>query len=223
MMRNAVFISSTYDDLADYRLVVRDVALDLDFFPIMMEVFPAADRSSVDNVLRKIDEASVYIGIFAHRYGYCPAGSSTSITEIEYDYATSKGIPCLCFLIDEEFSWPTKYIDEDLNKSKLQQLKNKISTNLTIQKFTTPDSLRRTIATSLSAQKQGKEFDVNLGPYDAKIIPTNTITDDKQNSKLTISLDISRDNFDPDLLINLISKLVSVGVKDVTIVNISEG
>jgi hypothetical protein len=70
-----IFISSTHDDLVEYRQAVRDVLLELGFHPVMMEYFPAMDTLAVKGCMDKVDSAAVYVGIFAHRYGYCPDGS----------------------------------------------------------------------------------------------------------------------------------------------------
>jgi hypothetical protein len=35
----------------------------------------------------KLEAADLYIGIFAHRYGYTEEGYQKSVTEIEFDHA----------------------------------------------------------------------------------------------------------------------------------------
>ena len=61
---------------------------------MMMEHLPASDRDAIAESLRIVDEATIYLGIFAHRYGYIPKGNSISITEMEYNRAVERGIPC---------------------------------------------------------------------------------------------------------------------------------
>src|SRR4051794_9607382 len=108
-----VFISSTSKDLDEHRIAVRDIILALDYYPIMMEYFPAMDASAVNLCMDKVDEAELYIGIFAHRYGFCPEEYNISITEMEFNRATENAIPRLCFLVDERMDWPTQYIEEE--------------------------------------------------------------------------------------------------------------
>ncbi|MEM6725538.1 MAG: DUF4062 domain-containing protein, partial [Bacteroidota bacterium] len=78
-------ISSTVKDLPDYRKMVKDACLRADTFPKMMEQLPALDTDAIGISLQLVDESDIYVGIFAHKYGYIPAGHEISITEMEYN------------------------------------------------------------------------------------------------------------------------------------------
>jgi len=41
-------------------------------FPIMMELLPASQSSAIEESLKMVDMAELYVGIFAWRYGYVP-------------------------------------------------------------------------------------------------------------------------------------------------------
>ncbi len=69
-------ISSTARDLPDHRKDVMDACLRQGMFPTMMEHLPAADADAIAESLRMVDEANIYLGVFAHRYGYVPKGDS---------------------------------------------------------------------------------------------------------------------------------------------------
>ena len=47
-----------------------------------------------------VDEADVYVGVFAYRYGYVPEGHDISITEMEYNRAVELDKPRLIFFMD---------------------------------------------------------------------------------------------------------------------------
>ena len=64
-----VMISSTARDLPEHRKQVMDACLAQDMFPKMMEHLPASDGDAIEESLRMVDEADVYLGIFACRYG----------------------------------------------------------------------------------------------------------------------------------------------------------
>ncbi len=84
-----VFISSTSKDLEDYRKAVQLAILNLGLFPSGMENWAVTGNSSVDLCRQKIAEAEIYVGIYAHRYGWQPDGSDfggKSITKLEFDY-----------------------------------------------------------------------------------------------------------------------------------------
>ena len=52
-------------------------------FPTMMEHLPASDDDAIAASMKLVDEADIYVGVFAHRYGYVPEGHKKSITEME--------------------------------------------------------------------------------------------------------------------------------------------
>ena len=53
----------------------------------MMENLTAENRNAVEVSLRMVEQADVYLGVFAHRYGFVPPGSDISITEMEFNRA----------------------------------------------------------------------------------------------------------------------------------------
>jgi len=97
-----VFISSTSRDLPAHRQQAMDACLRMGMFPIMMEHLPASDADAIEASLKMVDEAEIYLGIFAWRYGYIPAGYDISITEMEYRRAVERGIPRLIFVMHDD-------------------------------------------------------------------------------------------------------------------------
>lgn len=100
-----VFVSSTYTDLKDERDLVIKAALEMGHIPVGMEMFSAADEEQWAIIRKQIDQSDYYVVIVAHRYG-STAASGVSYTEMEYDYAVSKGIPTLGFILNPEVEWP---------------------------------------------------------------------------------------------------------------------
>lgn len=107
-----VVVSSTAHDLPDYRDQVKDACLRASMHPNMMEQLPALDTDAIAASLALVDEADVYVGLFAHRYGCIPEGHHTSITEMEYDRAVKRGIPRLIFLMSDDVPVLPKDIDK---------------------------------------------------------------------------------------------------------------
>ena|SRR5437762_145688 len=92
-----VFVSSTYEDLRDERHEVIQALMRLDCIPAGMELFPSADDEQWTLIQKVIDDCDYYIAIIAGRYGSIgPSGKS--YTQMEYEYAVSRGIPILAFL-----------------------------------------------------------------------------------------------------------------------------
>ena len=65
-------ISSTVRDLPDHRKHVMEACQRQTLFPLMMENRPAHDAEAISASLKMVDEAEIYIGVYAFRYGYVP-------------------------------------------------------------------------------------------------------------------------------------------------------
>lgn len=148
-----VFISSTSIDLPDHRAAVRDAILSLGLFPSGMEHWPVGGENPVDLCRQKVESAEIYLGFYAHRYGWRPPGhDGKSITELEYDWAAEvlrdgKPIPRLCFIMDDEHPWPKKLMETDaedaLNRFKARVREHQVGF------FTTPDDLKAQVLAAL--------------------------------------------------------------------------
>lgn len=87
-----VFVSSTVEDLKQYREAARDAALRAGVRPDMQEYFVASGNAPLDECLAKVSAADVVVAIVAHRYGWVPRDQpgrdSKSITWLECEAAT---------------------------------------------------------------------------------------------------------------------------------------
>jgi hypothetical protein len=143
-----VFISSTSDDLKDYREQAAKAAVASGFAPRMMEYFPASGHlPTLPACLEKVAEAEVVVVIVAHRYGWVPDDPANpdakSITWLEYDCARKLGKEVLAFLVDPDYDWPPKLFESyrlvtdrkrpgiseevERNEEKLAQFKRELS------------------------------------------------------------------------------------------------
>jgi hypothetical protein len=149
-----VMISSTARDLPEHRKEVQEACLRQGMFPVMMEQLPASDAEAIGASLRMVDEAEIYLGIFAHRYGYVPKGYDISITEMEYNRAVERGIPRLIFLIDR--AHPISIDDVEIGEGslKLQALKQRLQNENIVNFFKSPADLRAHAINSLSRLRQ---------------------------------------------------------------------
>jgi hypothetical protein len=121
-----VFVSSTYEDLRAERDQVIRAVLEMGHIPVGMEMFSAADEEQWQIISRHIDESDYYVVIIAHRYGSVTS-EGTSYTRKEYEYARSKGIPCLGFVIDPSASWPADRVDtKEVDKKLLDDFKDRL-------------------------------------------------------------------------------------------------
>jgi Domain of unknown function (DUF4062) len=141
-------ISSTVLDLPEHRREVLEACLRQKIFPLMMEHLPAIDADAIAASMQLVDEADIYIGIFAYRYGHQPAGHLISISEMEYERATTRDIPRLMFLIHEEHLVKRRDIETGDGEQKLETLKGRV--NRVCARFVSPADLRAHVIEALA-------------------------------------------------------------------------
>lgn len=172
-MINRVFVSSTSVDLADYRKRVQDVIRQLGAVDISMEHFGARDERPREECLRLVrEESDLFVGIYAHRYGYVPKSDEKSITELEYDTATLVKIPRFIYIIDENTAWKPSFIDTGEAAEKLKNFKDRLKTTHLCKFFSNEDQLASFVAADLGRHlTTGIKIDqheVSLGVSDSK-------------------------------------------------------
>ena len=132
------FLSSTGKDLGEYRRAAIAVCNRFGIVPIAMEFFEAMGAGATQGSIEKLNDADVYIGVLAHRYGYVEPGYARSVTELEFAHAGERGIERLCFLVDPGYPWPPDSIDYE-NRAALSTFKSLVETSSIRQIFTTVD------------------------------------------------------------------------------------
>ncbi|MGB4066806.1 MAG: DUF4062 domain-containing protein, partial [Nitrospira sp.] len=112
-----IYLSSTYEDLKDYRRAVYEALRKAGHQVIAMEDYVATDQRPVNKCLKDVELADIYVGFFAFRYGYIPPlqhnnPDGRSITELEFQHAERLGKICLAFLADQKAGgFPVEFVD----------------------------------------------------------------------------------------------------------------
>ena len=164
-----VIISSTARDLPEHRKEVMDACLRQGMFPKMMEHLPASDAEAIEASLQLVDEADIYVGVFAHRYGYVPAENNPpqiSVTEMEYHRAVEREIPRVIFLMDKTHPITIDDVEQGESAVKLAAFKAKLEKERVVNFFKSPADLRAHVINSLS---QLREPDVTKFHYVSEI------------------------------------------------------
>jgi nucleoside 2-deoxyribosyltransferase len=155
-VRYQVFVSSTFTDLKEERAKVLQAILELKAFPAGMELFPSADDEQFEFIKREIDSSDYYVLVIAGRYGSVKDG--ISFTEMEYDYAISKGKPVLSFLHhDLQQLVSSKLESTDEVRAKVNAFREKARKSRLVSYFQNPDDLKAKVLSSLVSQ-------INLKP-----------------------------------------------------------
>ena len=151
-----IYLSSTYEDLKEYREVVYKALRKSGYDVIAMEDYVAADQRPVDKCLADVEKADIYVGIFAFRYGYVPPfeynnPDGLSITELELRHAERCGKPVLAFVLSDGTPWPAKFVDIASSESKdpVRKLRKYLMTTKTAQVFSLPCELTPIIVSAL--------------------------------------------------------------------------
>lgn len=148
-----VFISSTSFDLPEHREAVIAALNTLKLTPLAMEIWHKTGENPVEKCRKQVNESEIFIGIYAHRYGWRPDGPGTpSITEMEYDWAgevkrDGKPIPRLCFIMRDDYEWPADQIEFD-SKADLDRFKARVKAD-EVGFFSTPKDLALQVTQAL--------------------------------------------------------------------------
>ncbi len=152
-----VMISSTTRDLPEHREKVMHACLRMGMFrPDMMEHLTARNAYPEAVSLSLVEKADVYLAIVGFRYGYVPAGAGKSVTEMEFDRATEKGIPRLVFLMHDSHVLRPHDVETGEGAQKLAAFRERLSRDLTVCFFRSPDELLALVIQSLSEFRQSK-------------------------------------------------------------------
>jgi formylglycine-generating enzyme required for sulfatase activity len=145
-----IYLSSTYEDLKEYRTVVFEALRKAGHQVDGMEDCVAADQRPVDKCLKDVEKAEIYIGLFAFRYGYTPPAehnnpNGLSITELEYRRAEVLGKPRLAFLAKDDAGIPLKHVDaytgDGQKGERIRDLRQHLLTEKLASEFSEPHQL----------------------------------------------------------------------------------
>jgi HEAT repeat protein len=152
-----IYISSTFSDLQGHREKVYRVLRQLGHDVIAMEDYVAADQRPLDKCLADVAVCDLYVGVFAHRYGYVPEDDNPegrSITELEYRHAVAGSVPRLTFLLDLNTAWPPGDMDvftgEGDQGARIRALREELERDRLASFFTTPDELAQKVSVAVS-------------------------------------------------------------------------
>ena len=144
-----VFLSSTFEDLADYREQAAKAVERVGQQPIRMETFGARSDGATEVCTEEIEGSDAFIGIYAHRYGFIPPKAKLSITEQEFDLFRATKKPIFCFLVDENFAWLPRHIEGSPGREKLVTFKQRLAETLVFDRFTTAEDLAFKVSSAL--------------------------------------------------------------------------
>jgi tetratricopeptide (TPR) repeat protein len=148
-------ISSTALDLPEHRAAIFAACQDCGVFPIGMESLPARDATGIAVSMEMVDQADIYLGIYAWRYGWVPDGKDISVTEMEFDRAVERQKEgrlheILIFTAHKTHPVTIEDIETgDVPQQKLAAFKTKAATGRVRKEFKSVEELRRLVGDAL--------------------------------------------------------------------------
>jgi hypothetical protein len=159
-----IYLSSTFEDLRDYRTAVDRVLRQMGHDVIGMEQYVAEQSTPLDRSTDDVRSADVYVVLVAWRYGYIPVHPDNpeqlSITELEYTAAVNAHKTILAFLLDPQEPWPPNWIDAltQASGANVLRFRSILGTKYLAGIFRTPDSLASLAATAIARQGINKQI-----------------------------------------------------------------
>ena len=170
-MNHRVFLSSTFTDLAGHRQTVQGAIRQLGAVDVSMEHFGARDERPADECIRLVrQESDLFVGIYAHKYGYVPDGADTSISEMEYKAATEASLPRFIYVVDDNQPWLPAHIDSGESHERLLSFKAALLKRHICQKFGSQDQLATKVVADL-----GRHIAMHAAPRVGPGIPVQDI------------------------------------------------
>ena len=170
-----VFISSTFEDMQEYRNVVADALTSIEHLPIRMEHFVAEAQPSLDVCLANVRRCDLLVLLIGMRYGSVDKNTGKSFTELEYEEAKRNNIPILVFIINER-KCPVLpiYIDVDEKALKLKELKERLLSQDAEYaiRFDSADDLKIKVVQSVKKhfENNHKQVSANVTGIDDKVL-----------------------------------------------------
>ena len=128
-----VFASSTWLDMEPERDAVRDLTLRMNGLKFLgMEHFGARDETTKQVSLIEVERGDLYVGVIGGRYG-------SGITELEYECAHEKGMPC--FIYFKRDGAITARDEDPVAQAKLSAFGQRLRRAHTCVEFDTPEEL----------------------------------------------------------------------------------
>lgn len=145
-----VFVSSTFQDLKDFRQAVRTTIRRLGAVDVAMENMGSTEERPKDECERLIrKEAGAFVGIYARRWGYTPPGDTQSITAYEYEVAGNIGLHRFIYLLDSKAEWPNADCDQGEPQIRLERFKMQVKECHCVSFFSGRDQLASMVAADL--------------------------------------------------------------------------
>jgi Domain of unknown function (DUF4062)/inactive STAND len=172
-----IYISSTYEDLKEFREEAYRALRQLRHDVVAMEDYAASDQRPLDVCLADVAACDIYVGIFAWRYGFVPPAGNPerrSITELEFRHAAKSGKKCLIFLLHEDAPWPPSLMEKGEGGERLHALRAELMDKYSVDFFRNKDDLARRISAAVQHSVISSPIIASPQPHRATMLTPTT-------------------------------------------------
>ena len=147
-----IFISSTYEDMKEFRSAAADALTNIQAIPMGMERFVAANQPVIDRCYEEIRQCQYFVSILGFRYGSLYKDTNLSYSELEFDEAERLGIPILTFIREGTIDANRIDMDDFSRRNRFKKkLQGSASNRITVN-FTSPEDLRDKLTRALQEE-----------------------------------------------------------------------
>jgi len=200
-----IYLSSTYEDLIDYRKAVYDILRKMGHDVIAMEDYVATDERPAAKCLADVASCHLYVGLIAWRYGYAPSQNNTenrSVTEMEFRQAGTSKIPRLMFLAHKDAKIPDAFRDAKTGDNGAGQrvavFRAEIEQDFLVSYFKSPDHLAGLVVAAVY-----RHFEDRAGTAAAPAAPTAAALEARMLKKQQEALVRQIEAVNAEILVNI--------------------
>ena len=164
-MKKNVFISSTFEDLEEYRKEIWQLLSQYNVNVLGMEQFGARKETPLETCINEVQRSDIYVGIIAQRLGSIEPNSNKSYTQLEYEKAVNLDKEILIYLIDEKNALiHPQHNDYGEKHEQLNNFKQLLKEKHTVDFFRDPKDIIGKLKSRLSDILTDAQSDQNEDP-----------------------------------------------------------
>jgi len=164
MLKYQIFISSTFSDLIEERLVATWAIMKLGHIPAGMEALTAKNDRGWETIRRTINDSDYYILILAGKYGSVEDEWGESWTEHEYEYAFGQNMHVLAFVRHDSAITRDKKDTDPQKQRRLEEFVKKVRSRHLVRDWFNGDGLAAEISSALHQQIKEDEAESRAPP-----------------------------------------------------------
>jgi len=137
-----IFVSSTLEDLNDHRQAVNNALRGMGINTVDVFTERTQQTDLLQTSLMALQNADLFLGIYASRYGELLDGQDISLIERLYEESGRISMPRFIYIVDPREDWAISYLHTDFYGAKMRVFLDRLNQeNPNLRHFTSPSDL----------------------------------------------------------------------------------